>query len=125
MCAAYGALDRVWQSRNRIVLYFRCNDCTYFPCGIFDDPAVVAEMKQDAATIRKAHGPIRRVARNGRQLFARHERNDALLFPVSPSIVSVNVSNRPFSSRTRLVFFGGRLVEYKVLRYGGIGAQEL
>uniref|UniRef100_A0A7S3L155 Ubiquitin-like domain-containing protein n=1 Tax=Amphora coffeiformis TaxID=265554 RepID=A0A7S3L155_9STRA len=41
------------ESTLHLVLRLRGGHCQV-PCGIFDDPAMVAQMKQDAATIRKA-----------------------------------------------------------------------
>jgi ubiquitin len=41
------------ESTLHLVLRLRGGHCQV-PCGIFDDPAMVAEMEQDAATIRKA-----------------------------------------------------------------------
>merc|ERR1712022_55502 len=41
------------ESTLHLVLRLRGGHCQV-PCGIFDDPAIVAEVKQAAATIRKA-----------------------------------------------------------------------
>jgi len=41
------------ESTLHLVLRLRGGHCQV-PCGIFDDPAMVAQMKEDAATIRKA-----------------------------------------------------------------------
>ena len=41
------------ESTLHLVLRLRGGHCMV-PCGIFDDPAVVAEIRQHAATIRKA-----------------------------------------------------------------------
>lgn len=41
------------ESTLHLVLRLRGGHCQV-PCGIFDDPAIVAELKQQAATIRKA-----------------------------------------------------------------------
>ena len=44
----------IWQCSIHVLTKYSIHVFIAVPCGIFDDPAMVAQMKEDAATIRKA-----------------------------------------------------------------------
>ena len=52
------------ESTLHLVLRLRGGHCMV-PCGIFDDPAIVAQLKQDAATIRKAMVQVNELSEGG------------------------------------------------------------